>query len=137
MSEALPENLSKSKILVLATSSCAYPGADAVGQAHLDYPSNAYVVRVPSPALFPEDFYFRAFEKGIDGIIVMACGEECPYLGAFERLTKRIDRVALEMKKRGMNPRRLKLTAICTVCTKAFIREVNEMNTVLAAEATA
>jgi hypothetical protein len=23
------------KILILATSSCAYPGADAVGQAHL------------------------------------------------------------------------------------------------------
>jgi len=125
---------SRPKILILATSACAYPAADAVGQAHLSYPSNTYVIRVPSPVLFPEDFYYRSFEKGIGGIIVMSCGVECPYKGAYERLAARIERVYSGLKERGINPERLRLTAICTVCTKAFIREVNQMNELLSKE---
>jgi len=122
------------RILILATASCAYPGADAVGQAHLSYPANTFVLRVPAPVLFPESFYYESFEKGIGGIIVMSCGVECPYEGAYEKLAARLDRVALGLKERGINPRRLKLTAICTVCTKSFLKEVTEMNKVLAAE---
>ncbi len=121
-------------ILILASAACAYPGADAVGQAHLTYPSNTYVIRVPSPAIFPESFYYRAFEKGIGGIIVMSCGVECPYQGAYERLAARIDRVYRGLKERGVNPERLKLCSICTVCTKSFLKEVASMNEVLAEE---
>ena len=40
------------KILILATATCAYPAADATGQAHLHYPANTYILRVPSPVLF-------------------------------------------------------------------------------------
>ncbi len=126
--------MASDRILILATASCAYPGADAVGQAHLSYPANTFVLRVPAPVLFPESFYYESFEKGIGGIIVMSCGVECPYEGAYEKLAARLDRVALGLKERGINPRRLKLTAICTVCTKSFLKEVTEMNKVLAAE---
>ena len=125
------------RILILASATCAYPGADAVGQAHLSYPANTFVLRVPAPVLFPESFYYDSFEKGIGGIIVMSCGVECPYEGAYEKLAARLDRVALGLKERGINPRRLKLTAICTVCTKSFLKEVTAMNKVLAAEETA
>lgn len=126
--------MSTPRILILASEACAYPGVDAVGQAHLGYPANTYVIRVPSPVVFPESFYYDCFEKGIGGMIVMSCGVECPYQGAYERLAARIDRVSLGLKERGINPRRLKLTAICTVCTKAVLKEVSEMNAVLAAE---
>jgi len=81
------------KILILATESCAYPGADAVGQGHQSYPANTYILRVKAPVLFPEQFYLDCFHKGIAGIIIMSCGEECPYEGAYEALAKRIDRV--------------------------------------------
>ena len=126
--------MASDRILILATASCAYPGADAVGQAHLSYPANTFVLRVPAPVLFPESFYYDSFEKGIGGIIVMSCGVECPYEGAYEKLAARLDRVALGLKERGINPRRLKLTAICTVCTKSFLKEVTAMNKILAAE---
>ena len=122
------------RILILASATCAYPGADAVGQAHLSYPANTFVLRVPSPVVFPEKFYYESFEKGIGGIIVMSCGVECPYEGAYEKLAARLDKVTLGLKERGINPRRLKLTAICTVCTKSFLKEVTDMNKVLAAE---
>lgn len=116
------------KILILATEHCAYPGANSVGQAHSSYPANTYILRVPAPVLFPEHFYFDCFAKGISAIIIMSCGAECPYHGAYEALAKRIDRVYEGMKARRLDTRRLRLTAICTVCNRAFLKEVNDMN---------
>ena len=119
--------------MILATESCAYPGADAVGQAHQSYPANAYIIKVKAPVLFPEQFYLDCFAKGIAGIIIMSCGVECPYEGAYDGLAKRIDRVYVLMRERGLDIRRLRLTSICTVCTRAFVKEVNQMNEVVAA----
>jgi coenzyme F420-reducing hydrogenase delta subunit len=116
------------KILLLATESCAYPGADNVGQNHAEYPTNAYVLRVRDPVVFPEQFYLRCFDKGVGGIIVMSCGHECPYQGAYERLAARISRVHKLMKERQLDTNRLRLCAICTVCSKAFLKEVYSMN---------
>lgn len=116
------------KILILATEHCAYPGANSVGQAHSSYPANTFIIRVPAPVLFPERFYLDCFDKGISGIIIMSCGAECPYKGAYEALAGRIDRVYARMKERGLDTRRLRLTAICTVCNRAFLKEVNDMN---------
>ncbi len=119
------------KILILATESCAYPGANAVGQAHSSYPANTYILRVRSPVLFPERFYLECFEKGIWGVIIMSCGVECPYEGAYQALARRIDRVFPLMKKRGLDTRRLRLTSICTVCTRSFLNEVQRMNAIV------
>lgn len=116
------------KILILATENCAYPGANSVGQAHSGYPANSYILRVRSPALFPEHFYMDCFRKGISGIIIMSCGEECPYEGAYHALARRIDKVYQLMKADNIDLRRLRLTAICTVCNRAFLKEVNDMN---------
>ena len=54
-------------------------------------------------------------------------GSDCPYEGAYERLSKRIDRVYALMKERGIPTSRLKLTTICTVCRSAFLKEISEM----------
>ena len=116
------------KILILATESCAYPGADAVGQGHQSYPANTYHPAGQGAGALSRAFYLDCFDKGIAGIIIMSCGVECPYEGAYEALAKRIDRVYVLMKERGLDIRRLRLTAICTVCTRAFIKEVKQMN---------
>jgi len=118
----------ENKILILATESCAYPGADSVGQSHATYPANTYILRVKAPVLFPESFYIDCFRKGISGIIVMSCGEECPYEGAYKALAKRLDAVYKKMKAMEIDLKRLRLTAICTVCNRAFLKEVNQMD---------
>jgi coenzyme F420-reducing hydrogenase delta subunit len=119
------------KILILATLSGGYAGADAVGQLHADYPVNTYVLPVVSAAMFPEDFYLRAFERGIDAILIMFSGADCPFKGAPEHTAEIINRVYAQMKERGLDTRRLKLVAICTVCTKPFLKEVHQMQEVL------
>lgn len=129
MAEGEPSK--RPKILILATEACAYPGADNVGQIHAEYPASTYIIRVPAPVMFPESFYLRCFRKGIDGMIVMSCGHECPYEGAYERLAARIEQVRKTMKEHGLDPNRLRLCAICTVCSRAFLKEVHRMNDIL------
>ena len=121
----------KPKILILATLSGGYAGADSVGQLHVDYPSNVYVLPVVCPAMVPEDFYLRTFKRGIDAILVMYSGTDCPYKGGPERTAKIVNRVYPMMKEEGIDTRRLRLAAICTVCTRPFLKEVNNMNDLL------
>ncbi len=122
----------KTKILILATLSGGYAGADSVGQLHVDYAPNTYILPVKCPSMFPEDFYLRSFKEGIDAIIVMYSGTDSPYKGGPERTAQLINRTYERMKEAGIDTRRLRLAAICTVCTKPFLKEVNLMNEVLA-----
>ena len=121
----------KSKILVLDTLSGGYAGADSVGQLHTNYAANAYVLPVVCPSMFAEDFYLRTFEKGMDGILIMYSGTDCPYKGGAERTAEIVNKTYPLMKERGIDPRRLRLVAICTVCTKPFLKEINQMNNLL------
>jgi F420-non-reducing hydrogenase iron-sulfur subunit len=119
------------KILILATLSGGYRGADAAGQSHLDYPPNTYILPMMSAAMFPESFYLRAFKQGVDGIIVMYSGTDSPYKGAPERTAEIINSTYMLMKEQGLDPRRLRLSAICTVCVQPFLKEVRQMNELL------
>jgi coenzyme F420-reducing hydrogenase delta subunit len=86
---------------------------------------------VRAPVLFPERFSLDCFRKGIGAIIIMSCGEECPYEGAYHAMAKRLDRVYQLMKQHNLDVRRLRLTAICTVCNRSFLKEVNDMNNLI------
>jgi coenzyme F420-reducing hydrogenase delta subunit len=120
------------KILILASLSGGYRGADSVGQLHTDYPTNTYILPMVSAAMFTESFYLETFEKGLDAVMVMFSGTDSPYKGESEQVAKIINRTYPLMKERGIDTRRLRLVAICTVCTAAFLREIQLMEQVLA-----
>jgi coenzyme F420-reducing hydrogenase delta subunit len=119
------------KILILATFSGGYVGANTTGQAHAEYPANTYILPVICPVLFPAEFYLRAFDQGIDAIIVMYSGTDSPFSVEADGTANHINRAYGLMKERGLDIRRLRLTAICTVCVKPFLKEVNQMNDLL------
>jgi coenzyme F420-reducing hydrogenase delta subunit len=81
--------------------------------------------------MFPPEFYLDSYEKGIDGILVMYSGTDSPYKGGPERVAQLINNTYPLMKERGIDTRRLKLAAICTVCTKPFLKEVKLMDELL------
>lgn len=115
------------RILIIATEISSYPGANTVGQARLQYSPGTSILRVPDPVMFPASFYMRCFEKGFDGIIIMSSGSDCPYEGAYRRLSARVAQVYTLMKEKGLDPSQLKLTTICTVCKAAYLKEISEM----------
>ena len=119
------------KILILATLSGGYVGADGVGQLHAEYAPNTYILPVVCASMFPVDFYIRTFEKGMDAIIVMYSGSDCPYKDGAEKTAGMINRTYERMKELTLDTQRLRLTAVCTVCTTPFQREVKKMEAVL------
>ena len=123
----MDEAIYQPRLLMLATLSCAYPGADAVGKARIESYPRVHVLGIPAPVMFPKDFYLRSFAQGIDGIIIAACGSDCPYENAFPRLSGRIDELVQVMKGGGLEIERIRLTAICTVCIKSFVKEIDQM----------
>jgi F420-non-reducing hydrogenase iron-sulfur subunit len=127
----MSDPISQPKILILGTISGGYAGADSTGQSHLEYPANTYILPVRSPVMFPPEFYLKAFESGMDGVIVMYSGTDSPYSVEAEGTAKLINRAYGLMKEHGLDIRRLRLAAICTVCVKPFLKEVNQMNDLL------
>ena len=125
------ETAQKHKILILATLSGGYRGADAAGQSHLEYSPDTFILPVRTSAMFPSEFYLNAFRKGFDGIIVMYSGTDSPYKGESERTAEIINRTYVLMKEKGLDTRRLRLSAICTVCVRPFLNEINKMNVLL------
>ena len=81
--------------------------------------------------MFSEAFYLETFETGIDAVIVMFSGTDSPYKGDSDQTAKIINRTYRLMKERGLDTRRLRLVAICTVCTNPFLKEVRNANALL------
>ena len=125
----MPSNVQakQPKILILATLAGGYAGADSTGQVHMDYPANTYILPVMCPVMFPPEFFVRAFERGIDAIIIMYSGTDSPYRVEADGTAALVNRTYAQMKERGIDIRRLRLAAICTVCVKPFLKEVNQM----------
>jgi F420-non-reducing hydrogenase iron-sulfur subunit len=128
---AQPMQTRQPKILILATLAGGYAGADSTGQSHLDYPANTYILPIMCPCMFPPEFFVRAFERGIDGIIVMYSGTDSPYKVEADGTARLINQAYDLMKRRGIDIHRLRLAAICTVCVKPFLKEINQMNDLL------
>ena len=119
------------KILILGTLSGGYRGADAAGQAHQEYPPNTYILPIRTAAVFPPSFYMDAFRCGIDGIIVMYSGTDSSFKGDSQRTGDVINETYRRMKAEGIDTRRLRLVAICTVCVRPFLTEIKAMNELL------
>ncbi len=123
--------LEASRILILASLSGGYRGADATGQSHLEYAPNTYILPIRTAALFPPHFYLDAFQHGIDGILVMYSGSDSSFKGEADRTAQIINATYVLMKEQGLDTRRLRLVAICTVCVRPFLNEIREMNALL------
>lgn len=68
------------KILVFACNWCTYAGADLAGLSRLQYPPNVRILRVPCSGRVNPQFVLRAFQRGIDGVLVCGCHPgDCHY----------------------------------------------------------
>jgi coenzyme F420-reducing hydrogenase delta subunit len=68
-------------ILGFACNWCGYAGADAAGQAKLQYPANIKIVRLMCLGRTEPNFFLDAFEMGYDGVILFGCHiGDCHYV---------------------------------------------------------
>ncbi len=111
--------------MVFSTEKISDPAIDMAGLLKLHYPPTVYTIAVPCSSAIKPRWVLHAFEQGFDGVFIAADGTDCPYGESCTEKTGELTRVTQEMmKEKGMDPSRLKMAAICSVCSEAFVKHV-------------
>lgn len=120
------------QILVFSTHNISDPGIDLAGSRHMHYPAPVSVIAVPCSSGLKPSWILHALESGIDGVFIASDGDECAYLPDCSERTARIAAQAQDLlRDRGIEPQRLKMAAVCSVCAESFVKYMNEFSQVL------
>ncbi|MHB1489806.1 methyl-viologen-reducing hydrogenase, delta subunit [mine drainage metagenome] len=120
------------RILVFSTNNISDPGIDLAGSRHLHYSATVSTMSVPCSSGLKPGWILHAFETGLDGVFIASDGEECALLPDCAERTSRIVTQAQElMKERGIEPQRLKMAAVCSVCAEPFVNYMREFSQML------
>ena len=120
------------RVLVFSTNAISDPGIDLAGSSHLHYSPGVVVISVPCTSGIRPGWILYALQRGFDGVFIAADGEECGFLPDCAARSARIagDAQAL-MAGAGIDGRRLKMAAICSVCAEPFARHVRDFTAAL------
>lgn len=114
------------RILVFSTEKISDPAIDLAGLLKLHYYPQTYSVVVPCSSSIKTRWIMKAFEEGFDGVFIAADGTDCPYSDTCSDNTARIvSNTQKIMKEKGIDPARLKMAAICSVCSEPFVKHIN------------
>ena len=109
----MTENEFDPKVLAFCCSRCAYASADLSGLSRIHYPSGVRIVRVPCSGCVDPYFVLRAFEDGIDGVMIAGCHiGDCYYLSGNVRAEQRVQMLKKLLAVIGIEPQRLQLVLI-------------------------
>ncbi|MCD6333530.1 MAG: hydrogenase iron-sulfur subunit [Bacteroidales bacterium] len=113
------------RILVFSTEKISDPAIDMAGLLKLHYPPTVYTIPVPCSSSIKPRWILHALEQGFDGVFIAADGTDCPYGESCTEKTGQLMSVTQQlMKEKGIDPARLKMAAICSVCSEPFVKHV-------------
>ncbi len=117
------------KILVFSTEKISDPAIDMAGLMKLHYPPTVYTITVPCSSGVKPSWILHAFEKGFDGVFIAADGSDCVFGETCTEKTGNVVSMTHEqMKGKEIDPARLRMAAICSVCSEAFVKQVRSFN---------
>jgi len=116
------------RILALCCHYCAYTAADLAGSMRLQYPPNVRVLRLPCTGKLDAAYLMRAFERGVDGIIVAGCLEGgCHFQEGNLRAKNRTALVRQVLAEAGLEPERLEMFNLSSAEGQTFANIVRTM----------
>ncbi|HUI33734.1 MAG: hydrogenase iron-sulfur subunit [Dysgonamonadaceae bacterium] len=117
------------KILVFSTEKISDPAIDMAGLMKLHYPPTVYTITVPCSSGIKPSWIMHAYEKGFDGVFIAADGTDCVFGETCTQKTGNVVSMAHDqMKEKEIDPARLRMAAICSVCSEAFVKQVRSFN---------
>lgn len=117
------------RILVFSTEKISDPAIDMAGLLKLHYPPTVYVISIPCSSGVKPKWILHAFEKGFAGVFIAADGSDCPYGESCTEKTGKIVSTTHElMKQKNIEPARLRMAAICSVCSESFVKQMKSFN---------
>ncbi len=116
------ETNNQPQILVFSTEKISDPGIDMAGLLELHYPPSVKVISVPCSSGIKPKWIMRAFDDGFCGVFIAADGTDCPYSEKCgERTAEIVSHTQEMMDNKNINKARLKMAAICSVCSESFV----------------
>ncbi len=117
------------RILVFSTEKISDPAIDMAGLLKLHYPPTVYTIAVPCSSGIKPRWIMHAYEQGFDGVFIAADGSDCTYGESCTEKTGRLVEVTHQMMKgRNIDPARLRMAAICSVCSESFVKQIKSFN---------
>jgi len=122
------------RILVFSTNNISDPGIDLAGSSHMSYSPGIVVISMPCTSGIRPSWIFHAIQHGFDGVFIASDGDECAYLSdCSTRASKIVGQAQALLTEGGLDPQRLKMAAICSVCAEPFTRHVQQFGQALIA----
>ena len=117
------------KILVFSTEKISDPAIDMAGLMKLHYPPTVYTITVPCSSGIKSKWILYAYEKGFDGVFIAADGSDCVFgESCTEKTGKLVTKTHELMKSQEIEPARLRMAAICSVCSESFVKQIRSFN---------
>lgn len=124
---------SSPKILVFSTDIISDPGIDQAGLKKIHYSPSVYVISLPCSSGIKPRWIMHALESGFDGVFIAADGHECSYSTRCADFTNSIVETSQElMKAKNINPKRVRMAALCSVCAEPFMNHMENFSKILA-----
>jgi F420-non-reducing hydrogenase iron-sulfur subunit len=122
----------KPRILVFSTDKISDPGIDQAGLRKIHYSPAVYVISLPCSSGIKPRWIMRAFKQGFDGVFIAADGHECSYSPKCAEHTNNIIVESQKlMKANNINPKRIRMAAICSVCAEPFAGHMDNFSRIL------
>lgn len=116
------------EIIAFCCNYCAYAAADLAGAKRLQYPAGVRIIHTPCTGKLEMEHILEAFEKGIDGVLVVGCLEGgCHFTEGNLRARKRTDRIRAILDEIGVGGDRLKMVNLSDAMAPAFVQSVQEI----------
>lgn len=113
-------------ILVFACWYCSYAAADLAGISKIHYSPNSRIIRTLCAGRVDVEWILRAFEKGIDGVLITGCREnECHFKFGNSQAEERVQTLKKVLKELGINPGRVKTLWHSAGEAKALAEEID------------
>ena len=120
------------RILVFSTHNISDPGIDLAGSSHMHYSPGVRVIGLPCTSGIRPSWIVRALEAGFDGVFIASDGDECAYLPDCAARSSKISSDAqARLRERGIDPGRMRMAAICSVCAEPFTRHMQQFSSAL------
>ncbi len=116
------------KIVAFCCHYCAYSAADLAGSMRIQYPPNIRIIRTPCTGRLEVEYFLKAFENGIDGIIVAGCEEgSCHFKEGNLIAKRRVNSTRDILAESGIEKERLRMVNVGAADASPFVNIIQDM----------
>ena len=120
------------KILIFTTEIISDPAVDMTGLLHRHYSTSTSFIRLRCSSMIRPEYILLAIQNGFDGVFIAADGSDCPFTENCASLTAaRVEEAIQLLKLNNIDPRKLKMAAICSVCVEPFLKHTKSLSDLL------